>query len=109
VQTLIAGDFACVGAVATLALYGKLAGSDVAIVTSLTNTRRCYIIGKRYIGSPEDLRGRSAAIYIPGTAADFALRLAFKRLKMTLRDIKPITVGRGSAAQISFSRTIRCI
>lgn len=38
IQSLIAGDVAFVGAVGTSALYGKLAGGDVAIVNSLTNT-----------------------------------------------------------------------
>ncbi len=97
VQSLIAGDVAFVGAVGTSALYGKLAGGDVAIVNSLTNTLPYYIIGRQEIKSPEDLRGRSAAIHIPGTAADFALRLALKQLKMTLNDIKAVTVGSGSA------------
>ena len=96
VQSLIAGDVAFVGAVGTSALYGRLAGGDVAIVNSLTNTLPYYIIGKPDIKSPEDLRGRSAAIHIPGTAADFALRLALKQLKMTLSDIKAVTVGTGS-------------
>lgn len=97
VQSLIAGDVAFVGAVGTSALYGKLAGGDVAIVNSLTNTLPYYIIGRPDIRSPEDLRGRSAAIHIPGTAADFALRLALKQLKITLGDIKAVTVGSGSA------------
>jgi len=97
VQSMIAGDVAFVGAVGTSALYGKLAGGDVAIVNSLTNTLPYYIIGRPDIRSPEDLRGRSAAVHIPGTAADFALRLALKQLKMNLSDIKAVTVGSGSA------------
>ncbi len=97
VQSLIAGDVAFVGAVGTSALYGKLAGGDVAIVDSLTNTLPYYIIGKPEIKSPEDIKGRSAAIHIPGTAADFALRLALKQLKLSLKDIKAVTVGTGTA------------
>jgi ABC-type nitrate/sulfonate/bicarbonate transport system substrate-binding protein len=56
-----------------------------------------YIIGKPDIKFPEDIKGRSAAVHIPGTAADFALRLALKRLRMTLNDIRAVTVGSGSA------------
>ena len=97
IQSMIAGDVAFVGAVGTSALYGKLAGGDVAIVNSLTNTLPYYIIGKPDIKSPEDIKGRSAAVHIPGTAADFALRLALKRLRMTLNDIRAVTVGSGSA------------
>jgi hypothetical protein len=57
IQSLIAGDVAFVGAVGTSAVYGKLAGGDVAIVDSLTNTLPYYIIGKAEIKSPEDIRG----------------------------------------------------
>src|SRR5918999_6578446 len=97
VQSLIAGDIAFVGAVGTSAIYGRLAGGDIAIVNSLTNTLPYYIIGKQEIRSPEDIKGRSAAIHIPGTAADFALRLALKQLKMNLNDIKAVTRGTGTA------------
>ena len=97
IQSLIAGDVAFVGAVGTSAIYGRLAGGDIAIVNSLTNTLPYYIIGKPEIKSPADIKGRSAAIHIPGTAADFALRLALKQLKLTLADIKAVTVGAGTA------------
>jgi NitT/TauT family transport system substrate-binding protein len=97
IQSLIAGDVAFVGGVGTSAVYGRLAGGDVVIVSSLTNTLPYYIIGKPEIRSPEEIRGRSAAIHIPGTAADFALRLALKQLKLTLNDIKAVTVGTGMA------------
>jgi NitT/TauT family transport system substrate-binding protein len=97
IQSLIAGEVAFVGGVGTSAVNGKLAGGDVAIVDSLTNTLPYYIIGKPEIKSAEDIRGRSAAIHIPGTAADFALRLALKQLKLTLNDIKAVTIGTGTA------------
>jgi NitT/TauT family transport system substrate-binding protein len=97
IQSMIAGDVAFVGAVGTAAVYGKLAGGDVAIVNSLTNTLPYYIIGKPEIKSPEGIKGRSAAIHIPGTAADFALRLALKQLKLTMNDIKAVTIGTGTA------------
>jgi ABC-type nitrate/sulfonate/bicarbonate transport system substrate-binding protein len=103
IQSLIAGDVAFVGGVGTSAIYGKLAGGDIAIVDSLTNTLPYYIIGKPEIKSPEDIKGRSAAIHIPGTAADFALRLALKQLKLTLKDIKAVTVGTGTARVLAVS------
>ncbi|HEU4344432.1 MAG TPA: ABC transporter substrate-binding protein, partial [Candidatus Binatia bacterium] len=56
-----------------------------------------YIFGKPEIKSPEDLKGRSAAMHIPGTAADFALRLALKRVGLSLKDVKGVTVGGGPA------------
>lgn len=93
VQSLIAGDLAFTGAVGTSAMNGRLAGGDIAIISSLVNTLPYYIIGKADIESPERLRGRSAAVHIPGTSADFALRLALRRVGLSLRDIKAVTVG----------------
>jgi ABC-type nitrate/sulfonate/bicarbonate transport system substrate-binding protein len=63
VQSLIAGDLSFTDAVGTSAINGRLAGGDVAIVSSLVNTLPYYIIGKPTIKSPEDLRGKSAAVH----------------------------------------------
>lgn len=97
IQSLIAGDLGFTEAVGTAVINGKLAGGDIAIINSLTNTLPYYIIGKPEIKSPEQLRGRSAAVHIPGTAADFALRLALKGVGLSLKDIKAVTVGGGPA------------
>ena len=40
----------------TSAINGRLAGGDIAIVSSLVNTLPYYIIGKSAIKSPEDLQ-----------------------------------------------------
>lgn len=100
VQSLIAGDLAFTGAVGTSAINGRLAGGDIAIVNSLVNTLPYYIIGKPTIKSPEDLKGKSASVHIPGTSADFALRLALKGVRLSIKDIRAITVG-GSPARIA--------
>lgn len=97
IQSLISGDVAFSSAVGTAAINGRLAGADIAIISSLTNTLPYYIIGKPEITSPEALKGRPAAVHIPGTAADFALRLALKRVGLSLQDIKTVTVGGGPA------------
>jgi NitT/TauT family transport system substrate-binding protein len=97
IQSLIAGSIPFTSAVGTAVINGKLAGGDLAIINSMTNTLPYYIFGKPEIKSPEDLKGRSAAMHIPGTAADFALRLALKRVGLSLKDIKGVTVGGGPA------------
>jgi NitT/TauT family transport system substrate-binding protein len=97
IQTLISGGIPFTSAVGTAAINGKLAGGDIAIINSLTNTLPYYVFGKPEIKSPEDLKGRSAAMHIPGTAADFALRLALNRIGLSLKDIKGVTVGGGPA------------
>jgi ABC-type nitrate/sulfonate/bicarbonate transport system substrate-binding protein len=80
-------------AVGTSVINGRLAGGDIAIVSSLVNTLPYYIIGKPAIKSPEDLKGRSAAVHIPGTSADFAMRLALKGVGISYKEIQAVTVG----------------
>jgi len=100
VQTLVAGDLHFTGPVGTSAMNGRMAGGDVTIIHSIVNTLPYYIIGQPAIKSPEDLKGRSAATHIPGTSADFALRLALMRFGIPYRDIKAVMVG-GAPARIA--------
>src|SRR5678815_954791 len=99
VQSLIAGDLSFTDAVGTSAINGRLAGGDIAIVSSLVNTLPSYIIGKPAIKSPEDLKGKSAAVHIPGTSADFAMRLALTGVGLSYRDIQAVTVGGAPARE----------
>ncbi len=100
IQSLIAGDIAFAGSQGVASVNGRLAGADVAIIDSLTNTLPYYLIGKPDIKSPENLRGKTAAVNIPGTAADFALRLALQRVGMSYNEIKAVTVM-GAGARIA--------
>ena len=100
VQSMIAGEIDFAGAVGTSAINGKLAGGDVLIVNSLVNTLPYYIIGKPDIKSPEDLKGRTAASHIPGTSADFAVRLALRKFGIDYKDIQAVMVG-GATARVA--------
>jgi ABC-type nitrate/sulfonate/bicarbonate transport system substrate-binding protein len=93
IQSLIAGDLGFTGAVGPAVINAKLAGADVAILQSQVNTLPYFIVGNASIKSPEDLKGRSAAVHIPGTSADFAIRLALAKVGVAYRDIKAVTVG----------------
>src|SRR5215470_2066274 len=97
IQSLLAGDLGYSGAVGTAVINAKLAGGDVAIIQSQMNTLPYFIVGNRSIKSPEDLKGRRAAVHIPGTSADFALRLALNKIGLPYKDIKAITIGGGPA------------
>jgi NitT/TauT family transport system substrate-binding protein len=100
IQSLIAGDLEFAGAVGTSAINGKLAGGDITIIDSLVNTLPYYIIGRPDIKSPEDLKGRTLATHIPGTSADFAVRLALRKFGIDYTDIKAVMVG-GSPARVA--------
>ena len=97
IQSMIAGDLGYSGAVGTAVINAKLAGADIAIIQSQMNTLPYFIVGNPNIKSPEQLKGRSAAVHIPGTSADFALRLALAKVGVAYKDIKAVTVGGGPA------------
>ena len=97
IQALLAGDLGFTEAVGTSAINGKTAGGNIAIINGIVNTLPYYIIGNPAIKSRDDLKGRTAAVHIPGTAADFALRLALKSINLPYNQIKAITVGGGPA------------
>jgi NitT/TauT family transport system substrate-binding protein len=100
IQSLIAGDLSYSGAVGTAVINAKLAGGDIAIIQSQMNTLPYFIIGNADIKSPEGLKGRAAAVHIPGTSADFAMRLALSKVGINYKDIKAITVG-GAPARLA--------
>ena len=100
IQSLIAGDLSYSGAVGTAVINANLAGADIAIIQSQMNTLPYFIIGKTTIKSPEGLRGRAAAVHIPGTSADFAMRLALSKVGIPYKDIKAVTVG-GAPARLA--------
>jgi NitT/TauT family transport system substrate-binding protein len=100
VQSLIAGEIDFAGAVGTSAINGKLAGGDIVIVNSLVNTLPYYIIGKPEIKSAEDMKGHAAATHIPGTSADFALRLVLRKFGIDYDQIRAVMVG-GTTARVA--------
>src|SRR4026209_1987075 len=100
IQSLLAGGLGYTGAVGPAVINAKLAGGDIAIVQSQMNTLPYFIIGNASIKSPEGLRGRAAAVHIPGTSADFATRLAPMKAAIPYKDIKAITVG-GAPARLA--------
>jgi NitT/TauT family transport system substrate-binding protein len=100
IQSLVAGDIDFASAVGTSAINGKLAGGDIVIFDSLVNTLPYYIIGKATINSPVDLKGRTLATHIPGTSADFAVRLALRRYGIDYKEIQAVMVG-GTTARVA--------
>ncbi len=100
IQSLIAGDLGYSGAVGTAVINANLAGADIALIQSQMNTLPYFIIGKPTIKSPEGLKGRAAAVHIPGTSADFAMRLALMKVGIPYKDIKAVTVG-GAPARLA--------
>src|SRR5215813_9694466 len=85
IQSLIAGDLGYSGSVGTAVINANLSGGDIAIIQSQMNTLPYFIIGNPNIKSAEGLMGRAAAVHIPGTSADFAMRLALMKVNISYK------------------------
>src|SRR3990172_11654646 len=99
-QTLLSGDVNFATVAGSAAINAKLAGGDISILNSIMNALPYYVVANPEVKGPEDLKGRAAATHQPGTMADFALRLALRRVGGPFPPIQagPIrTAGPGGA------------
>src|SRR5574341_593794 len=71
-----------------------LAGGDVIAVAGNINVLPYYLVAQPSIKKPEDLRGKIGGNHIAGTTAEFALRVALKKMGMDpLKDVNLRVIG----------------
>lgn len=68
----------------------RLAGGDVVAIAGNVNVLPYYLVAHPSIKRPEDLRGKLGGNHIAGTTAEFALRVALK--KMGLDPVKDVNL-----------------
>lgn len=68
----------------------RLAGGDVVAIAGNVNVLPYYLVAQPSIKRPEDLRGKIGGNHIAGTTAEFALRVALK--KMGLDPVKDVNL-----------------
>lgn len=68
----------------------RLAGGDVVAIAGNVNLLPYYLVAQPNIKRPEDLRGKIGGNHIAGTTAEFALRVALK--KMGLDPVKDVNL-----------------
>ena len=72
----------------------RLAGGDVVAVAGNINILPYYLVAQPSIKKPEDLRGKIGGNHIAGTTAEFALRVALKKMGMDpLKDVNLRVIG----------------
>jgi NitT/TauT family transport system substrate-binding protein len=72
----------------------RLAGADVVAVAGNINVLPYYLVAHPSIKKPEELKGKVGGNHIAGTTAEFALRVALKKLGVDpLRDVQLRVIG----------------
>jgi NitT/TauT family transport system substrate-binding protein len=93
-QTLIAGEAQIVESSGPPVLNARVAGAPVVIVAGYVNVMPYYLVVDSSINSPGDLKGKVGANHLPGTAADTAIRIGLKALKLDPdRDVSLRPIG----------------
>lgn len=93
-QAVLSGDAQVSTGPGTATVNARLAGGDVVMFATTINILPYYVITAPDIRTVEDLRGKTGANHIPGTSADFAVRIGLARLGLDPnRDVRFQTVG----------------
>ncbi len=72
----------------------RLAGGDVIAVAGNINVLPYYLVAQPSIKRPEDLKGKIGGNHIAGTTAEFALRVALKKMGLDpLKDVNLRVIG----------------
>lgn len=72
----------------------RLAGGDVIAIAGNINVLPYYLVAQPSIKKSEDLRGKIGGNHIAGTTAEFALRVALKKMGMDpLKDVNLRVIG----------------
>ncbi len=72
----------------------RLAGGDVVAIAGNVNVLPYYLVAQPSIKKPEDLKGKIGGNHIAGTTAEFALRVALKKMGLDpLKDVNLRVIG----------------
>lgn len=94
IQSILAGEIPIGEGGGPGLTSARLAGGDVVAIAGNINVLPYYLVAKPSIKKPEDLRGKIAGTHIAGTTAEFALRVALKRMGIDpLKDVNLRVIG----------------
>lgn len=85
----------------------RLAGGDVIAIAGNVNVLPYYLVADPSIKRPEDLRGKLGGTHIAGTTAEFALKVALKKLGLTPgKDVDLRVIGGSTERMIALQKGI---
>jgi NitT/TauT family transport system substrate-binding protein len=85
----------------------RLAGGDVVAIATNLNVLPYYLVAHPSIKRPEDLRGKVGGSHIAGTTAEFALRVALRKIGLEPnRDVQLRVIGGSLDRMIALEKGI---
>lgn len=85
----------------------RLAGGDVVAIAGNVNVLPYYLVAQPSIKKPEDLRGKIGGNHIAGTTAEFALKVALKKMGMDpAKDVNLRVIGGSIDRMIALQKGI---
>ncbi len=84
-------QFAALGA--SSSVLARIGGADTVLIATAAPGLSFFLVAKKEIARPSDLKGKKVAISRPGTDSDLAARVAVQRLGLSEREVSFITIG----------------
>jgi NitT/TauT family transport system substrate-binding protein len=85
----------------------RLAGGDVVAIAGNVNVLPYYLVSQPSIRKPEDLRGKIGGNHIAGTTAEFAVRVALKKMGLDpAKDVNLRVIGGSLDRMIALQKGI---
>jgi NitT/TauT family transport system substrate-binding protein len=107
IQSILAGEIAIGEGGGPGLASARLAGGDVVAIAGNINVLPYYLVSHPSIKKPEDLRGKIGGTHIAGTTAEFALKVALKRLGMDpLKDTNLRVIGGAIERMVALQKGI---
>lgn len=107
IQSILAGEIAIGEGGGPGLASARLAGGDVVAVAGNVNVLPYYLVAQPNIKRHEDLRGKIGGTHIAGTTAEFALKVALKRLGMDpLKDVNLRVIGGAIERMVALQKGI---
>ena len=92
-QALLAGEIQFVNSSGAPAINARLQGADIAIIASYYNFMPYALVVNKDVRSIEDLKGKRMAVASLGGINEAAIRFAFEKFRLTVRDVTFIQAG----------------
>ncbi|MBI2357564.1 MAG: ABC transporter substrate-binding protein [Deltaproteobacteria bacterium] len=94
IQSILAGEIPIGEGGGPGLTSARLAGGDVVAIAGNINILPYYLVSQPSIRKPEDLKGKIGGNHIAGTTAEFALRVALKKMGLDpMKDVNLRVIG----------------
>lgn len=107
IQSILAGEIAIGEGGGPGLASARLAGGDVVAIAGNVNVLPYYLVSQPAIKKHEDLRGKIGGTHIAGTTAEFALKVALKRIGLDpLKDVNLRVIGGAIERMVALQKGI---